>query len=85
MPYTGVCARGIVTPIFKSGDDLVTAVCDSVCRAAEHEGFALRDGDIVADGVVSVWCADVKADSVDIEDFAVPCRAQRGRNIEVVI
>jgi F420-0:gamma-glutamyl ligase len=48
MQVTGVCARGIVTPIFQRGDDLVAMVCDSVCKAAETEGFALRDHDIVA-------------------------------------
>lgn len=48
MRYTGVCARGIVTPIFQNGDDLVNMVCDCVCTAAEKEGFALNDGDIVA-------------------------------------
>ena len=37
MRTTGVTARGIVTPIFQQGDDLVTAVTQSVCRAAETE------------------------------------------------
>jgi F420-0:gamma-glutamyl ligase len=45
---TGVCARGIVTPIFSQGDDLVSIVCDSLIIAAEQEGFQLKDGDIVA-------------------------------------
>ncbi|MCL2083730.1 MAG: coenzyme F420-0:L-glutamate ligase [Oscillospiraceae bacterium] len=48
MRYTGVCARGIVTPIFLSGDDLVEMICDSVCAAAKHENFDLYDGDIIA-------------------------------------
>jgi len=48
MLYTGVCARGIVTPIFQKGDDLVNIVCDCISRAAGHEGFALHDKDIVA-------------------------------------
>jgi len=71
MRYTGVCARGIVTPIFTSGDDLVTLVCDSVCTAAEREGFALNDGDIVAvtEAVVGrtqnnyATCAQISADT----------------------
>ena len=70
MRYTGVCARGIVTPIFQNGDDLVTLACDSICRAAEHEGFALYDGDIVAvtEAVVGrtqgnyATCAQIAAD-----------------------
>lgn len=48
MRTTGVTARGIVTPIFQQGDDLVTAVTQSVCRAAETEKFPLHDRDIVA-------------------------------------
>jgi len=45
---TGVCARGIVTPIFQRGDDLVAMVCDSVLKASQAEGFALHDRDVVA-------------------------------------
>ena len=48
MRTTGVTARGIVTPVFQQGDDLVTAVTQSVCNAAENEGFQLHDRDIVA-------------------------------------
>ena len=48
MRTTGVTARGIVTPIFQQGDDLITAVTQSVCRAAETEKFPLHDRDIVA-------------------------------------
>ena len=47
MRYTGVTARGIITPIFKQGDDLVAAVADSVAKAAAGGGFELFDGDIV--------------------------------------
>ena len=48
MQYTGVCARGIVTPIFQYGDDAISMICDSVNNAASHEGFKLNDGDILA-------------------------------------
>ena len=48
MRYTGVTARGIITPIFQQGDDLVNAVCDSVVAASANEKFELNDGDIVA-------------------------------------
>lgn len=47
MRRTGVTARGIITPIFKQGDDLVSMVCDSVCTAAKEEGFSIHDGDII--------------------------------------
>ena len=48
MRTTGVTARGIVTPVFQQGDDLVAAVTRSVCEAAQAERFDLHDRDIVA-------------------------------------
>lgn len=47
MKYTGVTARGILTPIFQEGDDLVTLIVDSLLRAAEQENFLLNDRDII--------------------------------------
>ena len=47
MKTTGVIARGIITPIFQQGDDLIRMVCDCVTNAAQADGFALADGDIV--------------------------------------
>ena len=47
MKTTGVPARGILSPIFKEGDDLAKSVCESVLAAAEHEGFSIEDGDII--------------------------------------
>lgn len=48
MRYTGVTARGIITPIFQEGDDLAASVCESVCAASREEGFELHDRDVVA-------------------------------------
>ena len=48
MRTTGVTARGIVTPVFQQGDDLVAAVTKSICDAAAAEKFELHDRDIVA-------------------------------------
>lgn len=47
MRTSGVVARGILTPIFKEGDDLVRMVCDSVVNASADGSFALEDGDII--------------------------------------
>ena len=44
----GTISRGIRCPIIREGDDLVKIVVDSVLEAAESEGYALRDRDIVA-------------------------------------
>ncbi len=44
----GTVSRGVRAPIIRQGDDLATIVVDSVLAAAESEGFALRDRDVVA-------------------------------------
>ena len=48
MQSTGVIARGIVTPIFKQGDDLVGKICECLLETAKKDGFKLGEGDIVA-------------------------------------
>ena len=45
---TGTISRGIRCPIFREGDDVATITVNSVLDAAEAEGFALRDRDVVA-------------------------------------
>ena len=44
----GTVSRGIRTPIIREGDNIINIVADSVIAAAESEGFALRDRDVVA-------------------------------------
>ena len=44
----GTVSRGIRCPIIREGDNLATIVTDSVLAAAESEGFALRDRDVIA-------------------------------------
>lgn len=45
---TGTIARGLRTPIINKGDDIVNIVVNTVLKASEIEGFAIRDRDIVA-------------------------------------
>ena len=45
---TGTISRGIRCPIIREGDDIAGIVVDSVLEAAEAEGFALRNRDVVA-------------------------------------
>ena len=47
MRYTGVTSRGIITPMFREGDDLVNMVAESLVKASEQECFELHDRDIV--------------------------------------
>lgn len=44
----GTVSRGIRCPIIRQGDDLAKIVVNSVLEAAESEGFALRDRDVIA-------------------------------------
>jgi len=44
----GTISRGIRCPIIREGDDLAKIVANSVLEAAECEGFALRDRDVIA-------------------------------------
>ena len=44
----GTISRGIRCPIIREGDDLVEITVNSVLEAAESEGYAIRDRDIVA-------------------------------------
>ncbi|HZK32982.1 MAG TPA: coenzyme F420-0:L-glutamate ligase [Tissierellaceae bacterium] len=43
----GTTARGIRTPIIKSGDDLVNIVVDSLLKSAEVENFQINNKDIL--------------------------------------
>ena len=43
----GTVSRGIRCPIFREGDDLGSQVVESVLAAANSEGFAIRDKDVL--------------------------------------
>lgn len=44
----GTISRGVRCPIIREGDDLADIVVNSVLEAADSEGFALRDKDVIA-------------------------------------
>ena len=44
----GTVSRGVRAPIIREGDDIADIVVDSVLKAAESEGFELRDKDVIA-------------------------------------
>ena len=46
MRYTGVVSRGIIAPIFRQGDDLISITVKSILQASEAEGFSIQDRDI---------------------------------------
>lgn len=76
MRTTGVTARGIVTPVFQQGDDLVSAVTRSVCQAAESERFELHDRDIVA--VTEAVVGRTQGNYATCEQIAADIRGKLG-------
>lgn len=76
MRYTGVTSRGIITPIFQQGDDLVSSIVTSVNAASENEGFKLNDGDIV--GVTEAVVARTQGNYATTEQIAADVRAKLG-------
>jgi len=76
MKNTGVIARGIVTPIFKQGDDIVNIICDSLMDSAKSGGFTLNDKDIV--GVTEAVVGRVQGNYASLEQISKDVRAKFG-------
>lgn len=76
MRYTGVTSRGIITPIFQQGDDLVSSIVTSVKEASENEGFSLNDGDIV--GVTEAVVARTQGNYATTDQIAADVRTKLG-------
>ncbi len=76
MRYTGVTSRGIITPIFKQGDDLVSLIADSVIKAAEKENFSIQDRDII--GVTEAVLARTQGNYATCEQIAADIRSKFG-------
>ena len=72
----GTVSRGIRAPIIREGDDLKQIVVDCVLRAAEQEGFALRDRDIVA--MTEAIVARAQGNYATVDDIAADVRAKLG-------
>ena len=68
MRYTGVTSRGIIMPIFKEGDDLVSLIRDGLLKAAKEEGFALQDRDVV--GVTEAVVARTQGNYATVQQIA---------------
>jgi len=73
---SGVIARGIVTPIFRQGDDIINQVCQSLLEAAETGGFSLSDGDIV--GITEAVVGRVQGNYASLEQISMDVRAKFG-------
>ena len=72
----GTVSRGIRCPIIREGDNLVEIVVDSVIAAAESEGFALRNRDVV--GLTESIVARAQGNYASVEDIAADVKAKLG-------
>ena len=72
----GTVSRGIRCPIIRQGDDLATIVTESVLAAAESEGFALRDRDVIS--VTESVVARAQGNYASVDDIAADVRAKLG-------
>ncbi len=76
MRYTGVTSRGIIMPIFKEGDDLVSMIRDSLIEAAEKEGCTLQDRDVL--GVTEAVVARTQGNYATVQQIAEDVRRKLG-------
>ncbi len=76
MKYTGVTARGIVSPMFKQGDDLVSIACDTILEASRREGFPIEDEDII--GITESVVARTFGNYATCDQIAADLRAKFG-------
>lgn len=72
----GTISRGIRCPIIREGDDLAKLVVDSVLEAAESEGFAMRDRDVIA--VTESIVARSQGNYASVQAIAEDVRAKLG-------
>ena len=72
----GTVSRGIRCPIIREGDNLAAIVADSVLEAAESEGFALRDRDVIA--VTESVVARAQGNYASVDDIAADVKAKLG-------
>ena len=72
----GTVSRGIRGPIIRQGDNLVDITVNSVLEAAESEGFALRDRDVIA--LTESIVARAQGNYVSVEDIAADVKNKLG-------
>ena len=72
----GTVSRGVRAPIIREGDDLEKIVVDCVLQAAESEGFAVRDRDIVC--MTEAIVARAQGNYATVDDIAADVRAKFG-------
>ena len=79
----GTVSRGIRCPIIRAGDDLAEIVCTSVIEAAEIEGFALRERDVIS--ITESVVARAQGNYASVENIAEDVKAKLGSDTVGVI
>ena len=72
----GTISRGIRCPIIREGDDLVEIAVNSVLEAAESEGYAIRNRDIVA--LTESIVARAQGNYASVDAIAADVKAKLG-------
>ena len=72
----GTVSRGIRCPIIRQGDDLSQIVTESVLEAAESEGFALRDRDVIS--ITESIVARAQGNYCTVDNIAEDVKAKLG-------
>jgi F420-0:gamma-glutamyl ligase len=76
MRYTGVTARGIITPIFQQGDPLIALITESLLKASQGENFTLANGDVI--GVTEAVVARTQGNYATVDQIAEDIRNKLG-------
>ena len=72
----GTVSRGIRCPIIREGDDLAAIVATSVLEAAECEGFAINDRDVIS--ITESIVARAQGNYASVDDIAQDVKAKLG-------
>ncbi len=72
----GTVSRGIRCPIIREGDNLAEIVAESVLLAAQSEGFALRDKDVIS--ITESIVARAQGNYASVDDIAADVKAKLG-------
>ncbi len=72
----GTVSRGVRCPIIREGDDLAKIVVDSVLEAAQSEGYAMRNRDVVA--VTESVVARAQGNYASVDAIAKDVKAKLG-------
>lgn len=72
----GTVSRGIRAPIIRQGDDISRIVVDSVLAAAQSDGFAIRDRDVIA--VTEAVVARAQGNYASVDQIAKDIRQKFG-------